>query len=156
MSDYEFDDDAPYVVIERTSGSPGSFLIGAALGVGLALLFAPRSGAETRREISESARRVRARAQDIAGEIGDTVTDSFNEARQEVEDRIETARNAIETKRTQVSRAVDAGRAAARQTREDLERRIAETKEAYEAGADVARVRQGRRAARNIAEDGIQ
>jgi hypothetical protein len=38
-----------------------------------------------------------------------------------------------------VSRAVDAGREAASQAREDLESRLAQTKAAYNAGADVAR-----------------
>ncbi|NUO63939.1 MAG: YtxH domain-containing protein, partial [Gemmatimonadaceae bacterium] len=41
--DYEFDDDEPYVVIERQSAGIGSFLVGAAIGAGLALLFAPKS-----------------------------------------------------------------------------------------------------------------
>jgi hypothetical protein len=38
-----------------------------------------------------------------------------------------------------VSRAMEAGRAAAQQARDELERRIAETKAAYNAGVDVAR-----------------
>jgi hypothetical protein len=40
-----------------------------------------------------------------------------------------------------VTQAVHAGRAAAAQAREDLERRIAETKAAYDAGESVARTR---------------
>jgi hypothetical protein len=42
-------------------------------------------------------------------------------------------------KKEQVSRAMEAGREAAHQARTDLERRLAETKAAYNAGADVAR-----------------
>ena len=53
----------------------------------------------------------------------------------------DTARQAVELKRQQVSNAVHAGRAAAQQAREDLERRIAETKASYDAGAAVARTR---------------
>ena len=141
MREYHFDEDEPYVVIEKTEGSTGSFLIGLALGAGMALLFAPRSGVETRRELGRGARRVRDAAQGAAEELTGTVVDSFQEARQQVEERIDTARQAVELKRQQVSQAVHAGRAAAQQAREDLERRIAETKAAYDEGAATARTR---------------
>ena len=42
-------------------------------------------------------------------------------------------------KKSQVTRAMDAGREAAHEARVDLERSLAETKAAYNAGADVAR-----------------
>jgi DNA repair exonuclease SbcCD ATPase subunit len=67
------------------------------------------------------------------------VGDRFRQARDQVEGRIENARQAVEIKRQQVSRAMEAGRAAAQQARAELERRIAETKAAYQAGGDVAR-----------------
>ena len=126
------DHDDPYLIIERQDSSVGSFLIGVAIGAGVALLFAPRSGEATRRQITGTARRAR-------DEVRGRVTQTFEQARAEVEQRIESARSAIELKRTQVNRAVDAGRAAAQQARDELERRIAETKAAYQAGAEVAR-----------------
>ena len=51
MSRYDFDDDERYVVIENHSAGVGSFLVGLAVGAGIALLFAPRSGQATRRDI---------------------------------------------------------------------------------------------------------
>jgi membrane protein involved in colicin uptake len=54
-------------------------------------------------------------------------------------DVLDAARDAVEMRKRQVSRAVEAGRAAAQDARDDLERRLAETKAAYQAGADVAR-----------------
>ena len=134
---YDYDDDA-YVVIERHSGSFGSFLVGIALGAGLALLMAPDSGNETRRRLRRSARKVKRVAQEKAGELADSVTDRYEHARRTVEDKLEAARSAIELKRRQAERAMKAGRQAAQQAREDLERRIAESKAAYQAGADVA------------------
>lgn len=133
MSGYDFDE--PYVVIERHETSVGSFLFGLAVGAGIALLFAPRTGEEMRRRMGSQARRVSRRAQQVANEVGDTVTDSFQQARDEVETRIDRARQALELKRQQVSRAVDAGRRAADEARDELERRIAETKAAYDAGS---------------------
>ena len=139
MPNYEFDDDEPFVVIEKQTGSAGAFLIGAAIGAGIALLFAPRSGVETRMEIQRSARRVRDRAADWVEPPPDRSPDTSTDAGARGAPPIDRARQAVDMKRQQVSRAMEAGRAAAHQARADLERRISETKAAYQAGADVAR-----------------
>ena len=143
MRDYEDDEDEPYVVIERSSGSVGSFILGLALGAGVALLMAPRSGLATRRELRRRARRVGKAAKGVAETITDSVTDTFTEARAQVEERIDSARRAVELRKEQVTRAVAAGRAAAQQARDDLERRIAETKAVYDASAPAAGRRGG-------------
>lgn len=132
-------DDEPAVIIERHSGGVGSFLVGVAIGAVAALLLAPQSGAATRRDIRRGARRAKRAARDIAGDISTKVNDTFDQARTRVENGIDTARQAIDLKKRQVSRAMEAGRAAAQQARDELERRIAETKAAYNAGVDVAR-----------------
>ncbi|MEO7457560.1 MAG: hypothetical protein ABIY52_14960, partial [Gemmatimonadaceae bacterium] len=67
----------------------------------------------------------------------------YETARARVEEQIDAARTAIVSKKRQVSRAMEAGREAAAEARGDLERRIAETKAAYNAGADVARTGRG-------------
>ena len=132
-------DDEPAVIIERNSGGVGSFLLGVAIGAAAALLLAPQSGAATRRDIRRGARRARRAARDIAGDISTRVNDTFEQARDRVEQGIDTARQAIDLKKRQVSRAMEAGRAAAQEARDELERRIAETKAAYSAGVNVAR-----------------
>jgi gas vesicle protein len=145
------DQEEPYIVIEKHSGGVGELLLGVLIGAGVALLFAPRSGEETRGEIRRRARQagdtVRGAAEGVKGQVADT----FETARTRVEQQIDTARSAIEIKRQQVTRAMEAGREAAQQAREDLERRLAETKAAYNAGADVARA--GRPATAAGAED---
>jgi gas vesicle protein len=140
MSRYQFDEDQPYVVIERHSDAGvGPFLLGLALGAGAALVLAPRSGAATRRDIKRRALRVRRAAEHVATDVTDTVVDTFQDARRRVEDQIDSARHVIDIKRQQVQRAMEAGRAAAQEAREELEQRIAETKAAYNAGGAVAR-----------------
>jgi hypothetical protein len=67
------------------------------------------------------------------------VVDTFEGAKSRIEEQLESARSAISAKKEQVTRAMEAGREAAYQARTDLERRLAETKAAYNAGADVAR-----------------
>jgi Gas vesicle protein len=141
--DDDFDVDERYVVVERGGSGAGTFLVGLALGAGLALLYAPRSGDETRREIRRSARRMKVAAHDVAEELSDSVVDHYEQAKRNVEDRLEMARNSLEFRKRQAADAIRAGREAAQQARDDLEARIAETKAAYHAGAEV--VRAGRR-----------
>src|SRR5690348_17448016 len=95
--DYD-DDDEPYVVIEK-SGGMGSFFLGLAIGAGLALLFAPQSGRETRQSIARGARRVRTAATDAVEGVTDKVADTFESAKQKVEDRIASVRGAVEEKK---------------------------------------------------------
>jgi gas vesicle protein len=131
MARYDIDDDDRVVVIEKHSAGVTPFLIGLAIGAGAALLLAPRSGAAMRRDIRRRARRARKMAEQA-------VTETFDDARQRVEEKIDSVRDAIDLKKRQVNRAMDAGRSAAREAREELEQRIAETKAAYHAGAAVA------------------
>ncbi len=126
-------DERPYVIVERrdAGGGIGSFIIGLALGAGVALLLAPQSGEETRRAVARRARRAQDAAQDFVEDVSGTVADKFNQVRTSVEERIEATFEAVDAKKRQVSNAVEAGRAAARQTRGELEHRIAERKAAY-------------------------
>src|SRR3954468_10366318 len=136
MSRYDFDDDQPYVVIEKhEDAGVGPFLVGLAIGAGVALLFAPRSGAATRRDIKRRANRVRQAAADTVTNVADTVAGTFDEARRRVEEQIDSARQAIDLKKEQVQRAMEAGRAAAEEARSELQRRIAESKASYSAEA---------------------
>ena len=137
MDDYEwYDDDEPYlrepyVIIEKRDPGVGPLLLGIALGAGVALLLAPQSGEETRREIARRARRAQAAAQDFVGDVSGTVADKFEEVRASVEERIEATLDAVDDKKRRVSNAFHAGRAAARDARGELEQRIAESKAAY-------------------------
>jgi gas vesicle protein len=130
MTDYE-DDDGPFVVIEKSEPGVGTFVTGLLIGAGLALLFAPRTGVETRRQLQKSAKRVGDQAQDLVSDVTGSVSQTIKSAKDKVEERIDSTRSAVELKRRQVTDAVDAGRAAAQQARVELEQRIAETKAAY-------------------------
>jgi gas vesicle protein len=131
-----YDDDPyaerPYVIVEREAGAGvGPLLLGLALGAGVALLFAPQSGEETRRAVARRARRAQDAAQDFVEDVSGTVADKFKQVRATVEERIDATFEAVDAKKRQVTNAVEAGRAAARQTRGELEHRIAERKAAY-------------------------
>jgi len=135
MDEYEWYDDEPYtepyVIVERREAGVGPLILGLALGAGVALLLAPQSGEETRRSIARRARRAQEAAQGLVGDMSGVVADKFHDVRDRVEDTIEATLDAVDAKKRQVANAFDAGRAAARQSRGELESRIAEKKAAY-------------------------
>ena len=115
------DEEYPYIVVERQSGALGTFVIGALLGAGVALLFAPRSGRELREGLADGARRLKETAEEKVRGVQDAVNDTIESVRRQVSDRVDATRDAI-----------DAGREAARESRAEMERRIRETRAGYE------------------------
>jgi gas vesicle protein len=128
MRDY---DEVPYVVIERHGSGAAPFLWGVIVGAGIALLLAPRSGAETQEEIRQRVRRVRDAAEDRVTGARDTVTGAVTRTRDRIQDRIDSVRGAVETRTEQARDALDAGRRAARDARSELERRVADAKHGH-------------------------
>lgn len=122
-------DDVPTIVIERGSGGGvGSFLLGAIVGAGIALLFAPKSGEETQQELKEQARKLRS----VADE-------RVKEAQRQLEERLDEARDGVTARVDEVRDAVTAGRDAAVDARADLEDKLERSKAAYRAGVGAAR-----------------
>lgn len=72
------------VVIERRGGGAGVFFLGLAIGAGLALLFAPQSGEDTRAALSRNARKAKRKARRFI----DTARDSAAETREAIEQRL--------------------------------------------------------------------
>ena len=71
MAHFDDDDDSRIIYMERDSGSSiKALLLGALIGAGLALLYAPQSGEETRRGIKRRIRKVRALAEEKVDELG--------------------------------------------------------------------------------------
>ena len=122
-------DDVPYIVIERdTGGGLGSFVLGALVGAGLALLFAPKSGEETQEELRAQARRLRSAAE---GRV--------RSAQKSLEERLEVTRQSVHERVESVKEAVESGRQAAREKRVELEDKLERSKAAYRAGIEAAR-----------------
>jgi len=83
------------------NGAVAGFILGAAIGAGVALLFAPATGVETRRRLGETAKGLRNR-------MGDQVSDArgrLDELKQDVGHAVDAGRQAFtrdrETRRTQ-------------------------------------------------------
>lgn len=127
-------DDLPYIVIERHETNVAPFFWGALLGAGLALLFAPRSGAETQRELRQRVERLRATAEDRIDEAREVLYDRVDRTRTGVQERIDAVRDVVQTRAMQAREAVDAGRRAARDARSELSVRLEEAKRAARSG----------------------
>ena len=79
----------------RVGGYLAAFAIGALVGTGAALLYAPRSGKETRELLAKNGRELKGKATDA----------------------IEDAKNFIEDKKAELAAAVEAGKEAMREER---------------------------------------
>jgi len=122
-------EEGPYIVIERDGGSGvGAFLIGALVGAGIALLLAPKSGAETQEDLKRQARKLRTAAEE-----------RVREAQRQIEERLGDVREGVQSRLDGVKDAVSAGRSAATEARSDLEQRLQRSKAAYRAGVQAAR-----------------
>lgn len=116
-------DDQQTVIVEKNRRSEmGAFLLGAVLGAGLALLFAPVPGKETQERIRVRARKLKKVTRQRVRALGDGVRS-----------RVETARGAVEQ-----------GRRRAADARTELEAKLERSKAAYRAGIEAARAEAGR------------
>jgi len=116
----EYDDLPTFVIETRGEGGAGTFLLGVLVGAAAALLLAPRSGMETQAEIAGAVRRAR-----------DGVGDRVSGARERVSDTLDSVRGGVGTRVQQARAALDAGVDAARDAREELQRRVDDAKRAY-------------------------
>lgn len=85
---------------ECRCGNAGSvflaFVMGAAIGGGLALLTAPRSGKETREKIGEMADDVRKRVKEIAEEAEARIKETIEEGCEVLKEKKEIVKSAVE------------------------------------------------------------
>jgi gas vesicle protein len=123
-------DDDDVVVVEKGGSPIIPFLWGIAVGAAVALLFAPTSGEELRDNLKSRARRLKDLAVEKAGELEEEVGGTYERARAKVEEELDAARRYVGDTKEAARDVVGAGKAAAATAREELERRLAEAREA--------------------------
>src|SRR5689334_24981008 len=94
--------DEQVVVVEKEGGGLLVFLAGAVLGAGLALLFAPQSGRETRRMLGERVRRLKDLAEDKLGEWQGAAEEGMDAVRERVDEGVRSARRVVEDRKSVV------------------------------------------------------
>ncbi len=93
-----------------TSGVRLSFLLGALSGAALAILFAPRSGRETREILGEKLRETAERSR----RLGEQAIEKGREMAEDASGYLDRQREALEKRRDRLAAAVEAGRQAFR------------------------------------------
>ena len=113
------DDQHTLIIEKETDRRPevAAFLIGAVVGAGLALLFAPATGADTQKRIREQARKLK----DLTG-------DRVRDLREDLGSRMGPAKGVMEQ-----------GRQIAADARAELEDKLERSKAVYRAGIEAAR-----------------
>ena len=104
---------------ERSGGTSGillSFLLGALSGAALAILYAPRSGRETREILGEKLRETADRGR----RIGEETLEKGRAAAEDAAGYVERQRESLEKRRDRLAAAVEAGRQAYRDEKEKM------------------------------------
>ena len=102
---------------ERNAGTSGvllSFLLGALSGAALAILFAPRSGRETREILGEKLRETAERSR----QLGERAVEKGKEVAEDASSLVDRGRDVLEKRRDRLAAAVEAGRQAFREEKE--------------------------------------
>jgi len=89
----------------------GALLVvaGAILGAGVALLLAPQTGKETRRDITRYGRKVRRKVEGAAGEVAETVADMADAVEEKAEELLGKGKDLAKESRDAVLAALDEG-----------------------------------------------
>ena len=87
----------------------GAFFLGGLIGATIALLYAPKSGRETRKDISKAARRAKKGAVDLVEDITESVTDFTGDMKDRASDIIDRGRELSENARKEIVTTLEHG-----------------------------------------------
>lgn len=102
---------------DRDSGASGiilSFLVGGVVGAAVAILFAPRSGRETREMLSDRLRE----SKDRGRQFRDRALAKGREILEDAGEYVERQKDGLERQRERITAAVEAGRQAYREDKD--------------------------------------
>jgi gas vesicle protein len=124
------------VMVVESDGMSGFkwFVVGAAIGAGVALLFAPQSGERTRRDLTRRGKKLKHRAQETLEEFADEVQTRGRDLKESVEEFADDVMDEVKEKRRTVERSADRAVSSAR---DEMERRLTEARSRARAAAGV-------------------
>jgi gas vesicle protein len=117
-------------------GRFGSFLLGGAIGAGIALLFAPRTGEETRALVAEKADEYWGKGQDLYGQSKTRIQDGVAGVQPSVNKTGDELREKIDNARVLIAEQVAKNAAAARDA---INEKVPVAAEKINSAADVVR-----------------
>ena len=86
-----------------------AFLLGGLLGAGFALLYAPKSGRQTRKDISKTARRIKKETVHLVEDAIDSVNDFTGDMKDKVSDLIDRGKELSDDAKKEIVRNLDHG-----------------------------------------------
>jgi len=86
-----------------------AFLIGGAVGAGIALLYAPQSGRDTRKNIAKTARRVKKETVNLVEDAVDSINDFASDVKDKVSDIIDRGKDLSDDAKKEVLRNLEQG-----------------------------------------------
>lgn len=87
----------------------GAFLLGGIIGAAIALLYAPKSGNETRKDISKAARRIKDNTVDLITDTIDNVNEFASDLKEKTEDIIEQGMDLSDKAKKEIVKALEHG-----------------------------------------------
>lgn len=87
----------------------GAFLVGGLIGAAIALLYAPKSGRETRKDIKKTARRIKKETVHLVEDAVESINDFAGEVRDTVSDIIERGRDLSDGAKKEIIRNLEHG-----------------------------------------------
>jgi len=87
----------------------GAFLVGGLVGAAVALLYAPQSGRETRKDITKTARRIKKDTVHMVEDAVDSINDFAGDVRDKITDVIERGKDISDGAKKELIRNLDQG-----------------------------------------------
>jgi len=110
-------------------------LIGSAVGAAVAILYAPQGGEDTRELIKHKGSEAKEKVTEVASTVKQTVTEKADQIRSTTHDLVDKSKGFVDTKKTQITAAVDAGKEAFARKKDELQSEVAETTDAALSGS---------------------
>ncbi|MBI5343465.1 MAG: YtxH domain-containing protein [Deltaproteobacteria bacterium] len=98
---------------------------GALIGAGAALLLAPKSGKDTRKDIARYAKHARRKAEGVVGEFTDSVSEMVDAVGDKAEDILDHGKDLTHEAKKELIGAIEEGRKKLERQRTKLEKMIA-------------------------------
>jgi len=112
-------------------------LIGSAVGAAAALLYAPQGGADTRELIRLKGDEAKDRVTGVASNVKQTVVEKADQIRSSTGELVDRSKGFVETKKSQITAAVDAGKEAYTRKKEELQTEVAEATDTTLSGSST-------------------
>jgi gas vesicle protein len=97
-------------------------LAGAVLGAGVALLVAPQSGRQTRKDIARQVKKTRRKVEGVAGEFADSVTSMVDSIEKKAEELLDQGKDLAKDSKEAVLEVVEEGQERLARQRDRLAR----------------------------------